>query len=241
VIVVDQRELIRGCLTFWLGGFGQELVVTSMSDVTTSLECDLLRRASAVLVGAGALVTADAWLERQVAWLLANRPDAPIVLITELQEARAVGALFGRLQLRGYIPTSSSVELAAAALQLVIAGGTYFPRAWDEDSAPSAPPALIDSMLTTESTPRLTPREWSVLDLLEHGLSNKLIAHRLGMSQSTVKVHVHNIIAKLRVRNRTGAAVARYGQSTPPSSPLLVAPRAEPLDASLSTQLRKGA
>ncbi len=144
VIVVDQRELIRGCLTFWLGGFGQELVVTSMSDVTTSLEFDLLRRASAVVVGAGASVTADAWLERQVAWLLANRPDAPIVLIMELQEARAVGALFGRLHLRGYVPTSSSMELAAAALQLVIAGGTYFPRARDEDSAPSAPPALIE-------------------------------------------------------------------------------------------------
>ena len=49
-----------------------------------------------------------------------------------------------------------------------------------------------------------------MLDLLERGLPNKLIAYRLGMSPSTVKAHVHNIIAKLRVRNRTEAAVARH-------------------------------
>ena len=49
-----------------------------------------------------------------------------------------------------------------------------------------------------------------MLELLEHGLPNKIIAYRLEMAQSTVKAHVHSIIAKLNVRNRTEAAVARY-------------------------------
>ena len=46
-----------------------------------------------------------------------------------------------------------------------------------------------------------------VLELLMQGMANKIIAFRLGMSQSTVKVHVHSIIRKFNVRNRTEVAV----------------------------------
>ena len=49
-----------------------------------------------------------------------------------------------------------------------------------------------------------------MLELLKCGLPNKIISYRLEMSPSTVKAHVHNIIVKLNVRNRTEAAVARY-------------------------------
>jgi Bacterial regulatory proteins, luxR family len=57
-----------------------------------------------------------------------------------------------------------------------------------------------------------------VLDLLQRGMASKSIAHRLNMSTSTVKVHVHNIMAKLDVDNRTAAAVAaRYMPSSAPS------------------------
>ena len=38
-------------------------------------------------------------------------------------------------------------------------------------------------------------------------MANKIIAYRLSLSQSTVKAHVHNIISKLNVSNRTEAAV----------------------------------
>jgi two-component system nitrate/nitrite response regulator NarL len=43
--------------------------------------------------------------------------------------------------------------------------------------------------------------------MLEQGMANKIIAYRLSLSQSTVKAHVHSIISKLNVRNRTEAAV----------------------------------
>lgn len=53
----------------------------------------------------------------------------------------------------------------------------------------------------------LTSREQDVLRELRHGTPNKLIAHRLAISQSTVKVHIRNIMRKLRARNRTQLAV----------------------------------
>ena len=53
----------------------------------------------------------------------------------------------------------------------------------------------------------LTPREQEVLQLLAQGLSNKLIAARLGISDHTVKFHVNAILAKLAVQSRTEAVV----------------------------------
>lgn len=52
----------------------------------------------------------------------------------------------------------------------------------------------------------LTRRETQVADLLVEGLSNKEIARRLKIEVSTVKNHVHNILAKLRARSRTEAS-----------------------------------
>ena len=55
---------------------------------------------------------------------------------------------------------------------------------------------------------RLTRREAEILDLIDQGLSNKEIAHRLSIAVSTVKNHVHSILDKLDV-DRRAEAVAR--------------------------------
>ena len=132
-----------------------------------------------------------------------------------------------QLHLSGYIPTSSSLELASTALRLVIAGGRYFPeKCLDADKAT---PTTSQAPASSAHYVKLTTREAAVLELLEHGLPNKIIANRLRMSQSTVKAHVHNIIAKLNVRNRTEAAVARYAASASViSSPCLICPHLAP-------------
>jgi DNA-binding NarL/FixJ family response regulator len=55
----------------------------------------------------------------------------------------------------------------------------------------------------------LTPREHQITALASAGLSNKEIARRLHLTESTVKIHLHNIYQKARVQNRTVLA-ARY-------------------------------
>ena len=50
----------------------------------------------------------------------------------------------------------------------------------------------------------LTPREYQVALMVGRGLSNKEVARGLGISDGTVKLHVHNIFQKLGARNRYG-------------------------------------
>jgi DNA-binding CsgD family transcriptional regulator len=54
---------------------------------------------------------------------------------------------------------------------------------------------------------RLSAREHQVALLVAHGFSNKDVAHELGITDGTVKLHVHNIFQKLGVRNRTAIYV----------------------------------
>jgi len=51
-----------------------------------------------------------------------------------------------------------------------------------------------------------TRRELELLNLLRQGMQNKRIAYELGISQSTVKAHLRNIMMKLKAKNRTEAA-----------------------------------
>ena len=56
----------------------------------------------------------------------------------------------------------------------------------------------------------LTSRENEVVFALAEGLSNKGVSRRLGLSEGTVKVHLHNIYNKLGVKNRTALVVLAF-------------------------------
>jgi LuxR family maltose regulon positive regulatory protein len=76
-------------------------------------------------------------------------------------------------------------------------------------SASRAPEASADAALTE----RLTERELRILRLLKSGLGNRELAQSLFVSEATVKWHLHNIFAKLGVKNRT-SALARAQQKS---------------------------
>jgi two-component system, NarL family, nitrate/nitrite response regulator NarL len=207
VIVADPRRFIRGCLACWLDGFDDDFRPVVTEDSVGSVENGVLP--VAVMLSASARPLGLAWLEQQIAGVRFAIPALPIVIIldeTDLETGQETALTLGA---QGFIPMSTSLEIAVAALRLVIAGGCYFPHI---AAAVRTPP----SSNTGATPPRLpgktslTPRENAVLHLLCEGLPNKLIARKLGMALSTVKIHVHHIIEKLQVQNRTEAAVWQH-------------------------------
>ena len=61
---------------------------------------------------------------------------------------------------------------------------------------------FTDLALGGEWSRVLTPRERQVAFLVTRGLSNKDVARELGLSEGTVKIHVHNIFRQLGAKNR---------------------------------------
>ena len=92
----------------------------------------------------------------------------------------------------------AAVHAAAAGLEVMPAedGVAFLPR------APMHEPGLEPAQEIVEP---LTPREMDVMEMLAEGLSNKMIAHRLSISDHTAKFHVNSILAKLNAGTRTEA------------------------------------
>ena len=122
---------------------------------------------------------------------------AAVIVLSPNESIGAVRAAF-ESGARGYIPsTNTGLDLLIKVLPFVNAGGTYVP-----------PSILAPAELSQKHLQGLTEREELILELLKKGKPNKIIAYELGLSESTVKVHIRNILTKLRVNNRTEAVSA---------------------------------
>jgi two-component system, NarL family, nitrate/nitrite response regulator NarL len=129
--------------------------------------------------------------------MLGRYPGTPLLVISGAAAPAEVSRLI-RLGVKGFLPKSLPNKVVAAALQVVISGGTYVPADYARPS--SAPPSAGGG--------GLTPRETEVLGLLAAGRSNKEIGRALALQEITIKLHVRNIFRKLHVRNRVQAANA---------------------------------
>ncbi|HVH74581.1 MAG TPA: response regulator transcription factor [Stellaceae bacterium] len=131
----------------------------------------------------------------------------PLILLSSVESPEKIVQIL-KNGARGYIPVeSTTLELMLKIFELVEAGGTFIPEISLTLSAASPTIAAILS-----SGDAFTVREKAVLAQLKCGKPNKVIAHELSMSVSTVKAHVRSIMRKLRVRNRTEAVSRTFGQ-----------------------------
>jgi DNA-binding NarL/FixJ family response regulator len=127
-----------------------------------------------------------------------------------LSEDEGEASRLRTLSLRGWgvVPPDAPSEELGAAVAAVAHGLTVLPKILAE--------RLLDEPATTaveELLDPLTARESEVLDLLGHGLSNKMIARELHISEHTVKFHISSLYSKLGVSNRAEAVSqgARHG------------------------------
>lgn len=165
----------------------------------------------------------------KLARAVASTPAVVVISDCDAPEEvlRALG--FG---VQGFIPTAGDVNLIRLALMFILQGGSYFPpvalRALTgsrepekgETSCGEVKPKLVpmrdedsdgedaQEPDCSDGSSKFTVREAEVLEQLQLGLANKLIARQLGMTEATVKVHVRHIMRKLGAANRTQAALS---------------------------------
>jgi two-component system nitrate/nitrite response regulator NarL len=206
VIVADSRSFMRGCLICWLNKFGRGFQSFATADAVEAVAEKSASRPRAVILSASSRPEGRAWLVKQATGLLDVVPAVPMIVVLDEADLEAGQETALTLGAQGFIPMSSSPEIAIAALRLVIAGGRYYPD--DIAAGPWRPVTTVGPPLPhPPGKSQLTPREQAVFKLLSEGLPNKLIARILGLALSTVKIHVHHILEKLNVQNRTEVAI----------------------------------
>ena len=149
---------------------------------------------------------------------LRNSMNAPDVLLLDIQ-LQGLNGLDGIALLKRKWPQTPIVMLASDTTQdtmrqaLERGAAAFISKA----EATGKILAIIKQVLHMETaaeksvetkTPRLTPRQCEVLDLLCQGRSNKVIGRRLGLSENTVRWHVQALLAFLQVASRAEAAYA---------------------------------
>jgi two-component system nitrate/nitrite response regulator NarL len=139
--------------------------------------------------------------------ILQGWPQAAVIMLTVSEEgedlARALQA-----GARGYLIKNIDADYLVRAIERAAAGESVLAESMagklvaqlqkQREPKPAAPPSELD---------KLTPREREILACLARGESNKLIARVLDLAESTVKIHVQNILKKLGLSSRVQAAV----------------------------------
>ena len=202
-LYIDNQCLTRDCIGQYLAMLLPEAVVVTIpkaQDIPTSAEGN-----SRFLVGIfhkHAVRIGDPELADELSTLAGTTPNLPIVMLSDIDDAEDVAKAF-ELGVRGYIPANLPIKQAVGVIRLVSNGGTYVPSSiLSRCTQRDLTKASSDEKQHGDAE-KFSRRQMEVLHRLWQGQQNKTIAYELKMCESTVKVHIRNIMKKLNARNRT--------------------------------------
>jgi DNA-binding NarL/FixJ family response regulator len=137
-------------------------------------------------------------LSTRIIILTATADDSQIV------EAVSLGAY-------GLMLKDAAADTLLACMRAVSMGNRWLPAAIVE---PATARELKRRGTIEHSNHPLTPREREIVRLVAEGRSNKEIGLQIGVTEGTVKMHLHNIYQKLGINNRTALAALVLGHRT---------------------------
>lgn len=201
LIYLDPRAFTRDCIGRWLRSSMSGFTVCLLSDPeqieTAPIASDRIR---AVIINTGPEPISSAAVADMVSRVSELLPETPLAVLSDREDPGSIREAFNR-GVRGYIPTSLASNVAIEAVRLICVGGSFAPAVALLSQAERLPASEGEPLIAG-----FTQRQSQILDCLQRGMANKLIAYELNMCESTVKVHIRNIMKKLNATNRTQVA-----------------------------------
>ncbi|MBL4775029.1 MAG: response regulator transcription factor [Mariprofundus sp.] len=190
ILIVDDHELFRDGLSLTLATLTPSEAPPAISHAGCADKAiALLEQHDAFDLILLDLSLPDTHGMKVLKWTQEKMQECPVVIISatekhgEIMRALDAGA-------SGFIPKSTPTDVLIPALQVVLSGGRYLP------------PQLL---ATAPRIEYLTDRQMEVLQHMNDGMSNKMIARELALSESTVKAHIRKVFSVLQAKSRSHA------------------------------------
>jgi DNA-binding NarL/FixJ family response regulator len=207
LLIIDSKRLRQAGITHLLDVWADAMGLTVKTLVSgTPLDTFYAHNCEMTIISVGGESIEDAQQHALIESVRMLMPQALLVIISDREDPEEICAAFEEGAV-GFMPTSLEPALVFQALSFIRSGGSFFP-----------PAALCNcrrkvTVNETVHTTDLTTKQENVFTLLRQGYPNKRIARQLGLSESTVKVHVRRIMHKFGVGNRTQLAFVAMNQN----------------------------
>lgn len=210
ILLVEDDELFRLGLRVRLQQEPGLEIVAEAEDGETAVELANRHPLDVVLLDVGLPGIGGIEACRQIKQ---NQPNLPVLVLTSRSQTNFIARLI-EAGAHGYCQKGIAAETLVLALRSVASGASW----WDasatqeirtalETHTPNDTSAPAKTATLTQLPTPLTQREQEILGLMAAGRNNQEIAEALYIAPGTVRVHVHAILQKLDVRDRTQAVV----------------------------------
>jgi DNA-binding NarL/FixJ family response regulator len=200
ILVVDDHPVIIDALRTVLSVLDQRAQIDGVNDLEAAFAAASAGQYDLVMLDLG--MPGFKGLEALQSWR-SRFPALPVVVVSGENDPKVINAALD-LGAMGFIPKSVQPDVFLNAVRLVVSGAIYVPV-----QALNAPAGRLHDAAGL----KLSPRQHEVFELLLKGLSNKLIARKLDISENTTKIHVSAVLAALKVQTRA-QAIVKVGRLT---------------------------
>ncbi|WP_158554760.1 response regulator transcription factor [Methylovirgula sp. 4M-Z18] len=190
IAVISESKIFGTCFAQCLRSLAPEFDVRTYHSPQDWLDDEAYLDGIVLLCASGRMAT-ETYINR-ISHLAS---DARVIIMSDMEDpalktsAMAHGA-------KGYVTMNTDLDVAMGAIKLVHAGGSFIPT----DGAKLASPQPAEAKPAKSAY--FTQRQLEVLKLTCQGNPNKIIAYKLQLSEATVKIHLRNMMRKLKARNR---------------------------------------
>lgn len=154
------------------------------------------------------------FMEKNIVEFRIKYPSSKIVVLSEDDDTPTVCSAFN-LSASGFLLKNINFTTLIKSLELIMLGENVFPATVLKEvnhhdhgvELQAGSEVIAYCPPQSDSHRALSTREMQILKCLIEGQSNKVIARQLEIGEATVKVHIKAILRKIRVRNRTQAAI----------------------------------